>query len=142
MSLYRFFHPIEIRYGDLDPQGHVNNAKYLTYMEQGRVAYLAHLGLWRGDSFLDLGIILAQAQVTYLFPLRFGQPLQVGVRVSRLGNKSLTMEYSLQEATNGQEAAQGSSVLVAYDYRRGCSIPIPEEWRRTISEFEGLPYEG
>ena len=37
MSAYHFSYPIEVRYGDLDPQGHVNNAKYLTYMEQARV---------------------------------------------------------------------------------------------------------
>ena len=59
MSTCRFYHPIEVRYGDLDPQGHVNNARYLTYMEQARIAYVAHLGLWKGPSFLDIGIILA-----------------------------------------------------------------------------------
>ena len=44
MTDYKFFHPIEVRYGDLDPQGHVNNAKYLTYFEQARVHYLISLG--------------------------------------------------------------------------------------------------
>jgi hypothetical protein len=61
MNEYNFYYPIEVRYGDLDPQGHVNNAKYLTYMEQARVAYIRRLGVWKGDSFLDIGIILADA---------------------------------------------------------------------------------
>ncbi len=37
MTDFRFFHPVEVRYGDLDPQGHLNNAKYLTFFEQARV---------------------------------------------------------------------------------------------------------
>jgi hypothetical protein len=51
MNGYRFYHPIEVRYGDLDPQGHLNNAKYLTFMEQTRVKYFLKLGLWDGQLF-------------------------------------------------------------------------------------------
>ncbi|MGB9521632.1 MAG: acyl-CoA thioesterase, partial [Anaerolineales bacterium] len=85
MSSYQFFHPIEIRYGDLDPQGHVNNAKYLTYMEQARIQYIKNLGLWKSNSFLDVGIILAEVRVTYRIPIQYGTEIKVGVRVSRLG---------------------------------------------------------
>jgi acyl-CoA thioester hydrolase len=140
MQDFRFYHPIEIRYGDLDPQGHVNNAKYLTYFEQARIAYIAHLGLWKEQgSFLDIGIILADAHVTFLAPLLFGQKVQVGVRVTRLGNKSLSMEYTLQDVTTGQELASGSSALVTFDYRSQTTIAIPDHWRQTIAAFEDLP---
>jgi len=44
MAEFNYYHPIEVRYGDLDPQGHVNNARYLTYFEQARINYIAHLG--------------------------------------------------------------------------------------------------
>jgi acyl-CoA thioester hydrolase len=138
MSSYQFFHPIEIRYGDLDPQGHVNNAKYLTYMEQARIQYIKNLGLWKSNSFLDVGIILAEARVTYRVPIQYGTEIKVGVRVSRLGNKSLDMEYSLQDSATGREMANGSSVLVAYDYRSQQTIPIPDDWRLKIAAFEGL----
>ncbi|MGB9639911.1 MAG: acyl-CoA thioesterase [Anaerolineales bacterium] len=138
MSSYQFFHPIEIRYGDLDPQGHVNNAKYLTYMEQARIQYIKNLGLWKSNSFLDVGIILAEVRVTYRIPIQYGTEIKVGVRVSRLGNKSMDMEYSLQDSANEQEMANGSSVLVAYDYRSQQTIPIPDEWREKIISFEGL----
>ena len=138
MNGFRFFHPIEVRYGDLDPQGHVNNASYLTYLEQARIAYIRQLGLWPSGSFLDIGIILADAQLTFRSPILFGQPVRVGVRVSRLGNKSLAMEYRLEDGQSGQVLASGSSVLVAYDYRTGQTIPIPPKWRETITHFEGL----
>lgn len=138
MPIFHFHHPIEVRYGDLDPQGHVNNAKYMTYMEQARVAYIRHLGLWPGGSFLDLGIILADAQITFRKPILFGQPLCAGVAVTRLGNKSLTMEYSLEHAQDGSFFATGSSVLVTYDYASAQTVAIPEAWRQTIQQFEQL----
>lgn len=138
MPDFRFYHPIEVRYGDLDPQGHVNNAKFMTYMEQARVNYIRNLGLWDGASFLHIGFILAEARVTFLSPILFTQQVRVGVRVSRLGNKSLDMEYRIEDVQSGQELATGSSVQVAYDYRLAKTIPLPDNWRQAIREFENL----
>lgn len=142
MDRFRFYHPIEVRYGDLDPQAHVNNAKFLTYMEQGRIAYVERLGLWDGRSFMDIGIILAEAQVIFKAPIYYGQKVRVGVCVSKLGTKSLTMEYLLEDAEDRAQLAHGKSVLVAYDYHQGRSIPVPENWRQIIHAFEnGEPKE-
>ncbi len=94
MSSFRFYHPIEIRYSDLDPQKHVNNARYLTYFEQARIAYIRQLGLWDFRSFMDIGFILASAELTFLVPVELGWSVEAGVRVSRLGTKSLTMLLS------------------------------------------------
>lgn len=135
---FRFYHPIEVRYGDLDPQGHVNNARYFTYLEQSRVAYVVNLGLWRGGSFFDIGFILADAHLTFKASILFGQPIQVGVRVSRLGNKSLTMEYCIVNTHGNQEMASGSTILVTYDYHSQTTIPVPAHWRQAIMKFEGL----
>ncbi len=138
MSEFRYYHPIEVRYGDLDPQGHVNNAKYLTYLEQARIGYIGKLGLWDGSSFLDIGIILADAHITFQTPILFNRQVRVGVRVSRLGNKSLTMEYCLEDATDATGLAQATTVLVTYDYRSKETVPIPHKWRQAISTFEQL----
>jgi acyl-CoA thioester hydrolase len=159
MTEFRFFHPIEIRYGDLDPQGHVNNAKYLTYFEQARIAYIQHLGLWgatpgsgdlgseaaeAGDaehthhSFDDIGIILADVHVTFRSPVWFQHKVQVGVCVTRLGTKSMTMEYVLEDLNDGRELATANSVLVTYNYPTHTTIPIPPLWRDVIIAFEGL----
>lgn len=136
MPDFRYFHEIEVRYGDLDPQAHVNNAKFLTYMEQGRIAYIRDLGLWDGRSFFDIGIILAEARVTFLAPIHFGQKVKVGVRVSEIRNKSMTMEYVLLDGESGEKLATGSSVLVAYDYRLAQTQRIPDHWREAITRFE------
>jgi acyl-CoA thioester hydrolase len=138
MPDYLFYHPIEVRYGDLDPQGHVNNAAYLTYFEQARIQYIKHLQLWKSADFIDIGIILADAHVTFKAPVLFGQHVQVGVRVTRLGNKSLTMEYILEDQDTRQLLATASTTLVTYEYHTNQTIPIPDDWRSAMVAFEHL----
>ena len=140
MSDYRFYHPVEVRYGDLDPQGHVNNAKHLTYFEQGRVAYMIELGLFTKDqSFMEIGVILADVHLTYLEPIYFGQNIKVGVRVARIGNKSMTWEQAIVDADTGKELSKGEVVIVTYDYKTEKTISVPQEWREKFIKFEGLP---
>ncbi|MGD8752517.1 MAG: thioesterase family protein [Anaerolineales bacterium] len=141
MTEFNFYHPIEVRYGDLDPQGHVNNASYLTFMEQARISYLRQLGLWVSESFLDVGVVMAEASVSFKVPIHWGQQLLIGVRTSRLGNKSMQLNQTFEDAQSRQELAKGSVVLVAYDYHSERTIPIPENWREIITTFENLPIE-
>ena len=136
MSNFRFFHPIVVRYGDLDPQGHVNNAAFLTYLEHARVAYVRHLGLWDGNSFLEIGIILARIELDYKEPILMTDAVEVGLRTSRLGNKSLDMDYVIRGINTGQVFAEAKTVQVAYDYQKGITIPIKDSWRKTLQDFE------
>lgn len=137
MSAYKFFHPIEVRYGDLDPQGHVNNAKYLTYFEQARIYYFMQLGLFTADqSFMEIGVIVADIHITYHIPAHYGDPLKVGVRAAKIGNKSMTIEQCVTHAQSREALASGTVVLVAYDYEKRKTIPIPDGWRKAFSEFE------
>jgi len=139
MPQFRFYHPVEVRYGDLDPQGHVNNAKYLTYFEQARIAYWIDMGFFTTDqSFMEIGVILADVHLTYLEPVYFGQKVKVGVHVARLGNKSMTWEQNVIDVESDKELAKAEIVIVAYDYRQEKTILIPQEWREKIIEFEGL----
>ena len=139
MSDFKFFHPVEVRYGDLDPQGHLNNAKYLTFFEQARLRYLIHLGLFvKGQSFMELGAIVADVHIAFLAQIHYGDDIKVGVRTSKLGNKSMTIEQNIVNNASGQEMAKGEVVTVAFDYRSKKTISIPEEWRSKIKAFEGL----
>jgi acyl-CoA thioester hydrolase len=139
MLQYRFYHPIEVRYGDLDPQGHVNNAKHLTYFEQGRIAYMIELGLFtRDQSFMEIGVILADVHLTYLEPIYFGQNVKVGVHTAKLGTKSMTWEQNIVDAETGRELAKGKVVMVTYNYQTQKTIPVPGHWKETITRFEGL----
>lgn len=134
---FRFHHPIQVRYGDIDAQRHVNNARYFSYMEASRAAYLQHLGLWSGQDFDQIGIILLETQCTFMRPIVYGQTLQIAVRTLRLGNKSIQSAYLFLDAKTGEKHAQGTATVVAYDYVAGKSIPIPGAWRTAIEAFEG-----
>ncbi len=139
MSEYNFYHPTEIRYGDLDPQGHVNNAKYLTYFEHARTYYFLELGLIKkGQSFLDVGIILADVRITFHTSIVWENQIKVGARVKKLGNKSMILEQCVTDADNGTSYATGELVLVAYDYHTSQTIIIPDKWRKIISDFERI----
>lgn len=138
MSDYRFYQAITVRYGDLDAQGHVNNATYLTYLEHARVAYMQALGLWDGHSFLDVGIVIAEIRITYKAPILLGQKIRVGVRITRMGNKSFAMSYLVEDTENGTPLAEAESVQVTYDYHNGVTIPIPPSWRQIVATFEHL----
>ncbi len=138
MSKPRFFHAMEVRYADLDAQGHLNNAKYLTYFEQARIHYFEQLGLLsKAQSFMDIGTIVADIHIRYLAPVYLGASVRVGVRTESMGNKSITIQETIVDGESGQVYADGTVILVSYDYRTHETIRVPEAWRRKITEFEG-----
>jgi len=138
MSPFNFYYPIQIRYGDLDPQWHLNNAHTVILMEQARTAYLVQVGLWDGKDFNRLGLIVADIHVSYKAPVTLLQQVRIGVRVARIGTKSLVMEYALEDVNTQQELATGESIMVAFDYPTSQSILVPADWREKIHQFEGI----
>jgi acyl-CoA thioester hydrolase len=126
---FDFVHRERVRFRDVDAMGHVNNAVFATYVEQARIEYLRHLGLLDGP--LYMGMILARLELDFLAP---GQPqgeVEIGVRATRSGNKSFVLEYELQQ--EGSAVARATTVLVAYDYERSQSVPLPEAWREQLA---------
>ena len=138
MPDFNYHYDVEVRFSDLDALGHVNNARFLTYMEQARINYFKDLGLWSGNSLYEIGFILADAHVNFRSPILFGQAVSVQLGITRLGNKSMTMHYRMVDKNSGRELSDGSTVLVTYDYHASATVPIPPDWRAAIRRFEGL----
>jgi len=138
MTQYHFYYPIQIRYGDLDPQWHVNNSRFLTFLEQTRLAYLINLGLFDGEDFFSLGLIVADIHINYVAPIKMSEKIRVGMRVTRLGNKSLNTEYLIENEDNGVIKARSEIVMVTFDYKLDKSVPIWPHWRGKIAAFEGI----
>lgn len=136
---YRHRTPIAIRYGDMDTLGHVNNAIYLTYVEQARIAYVREMNLWEGGA-TDLGLIVAKITIDYKAALTLADGVvNVWTRCSRLGNRSFDMQHRL---LTGQEtptlAAEVEVVVVAFDYVANQTVVLPDEWRQTITAYEPM----
>lgn len=121
--------PIQIRFKDVDKLGHVNNANHLSYFELARTVYFKDI-IKTDIDWSKQGLILARAVVDYKAPVHFEDDIYVYTSCSRIGNKSFDLSYSLVKVVEGVETelATGLSVLVCYDYTRGVSIPVPEEW--------------
>lgn len=136
MTTFSYYHPITIRYGDLDPQGHVNNAVYLTYLESARLGYYQQVGIYHPDSRILTGMVVVHNEIDYLAPIRFGQAVRVGLLVERVGTKSITFTFQIETDPDGMPLARGKSVMVAYDNSTEQGIPIPEDWREKINQFE------
>lgn len=137
MTDFHFYSPIQVRVADLDTQRHVNNSKYSTYIEVGRFEYLQATGLFDGIHFDDLGLIVADVHIAYLAQIELNQKLRVGVRTTRIGNKSLTLEYEIQDPDSGRVFARAETVMISYDYHTRQTVPISAEWRAKIAAFEG-----
>lgn len=137
---YQHHVPIAIRYGDMDTLGHVNNAKYLTYLEQARIQYFHDNGLWDG-TVSHTGMIVARVTIDYRAPMTaHDQIAHVWTRVTRLGNRSFDMEHLILVERNGESVttANGTIVIVVFDYEANQSKAIPQTWRDRLTVYEGL----
>jgi acyl-CoA thioester hydrolase len=124
-----FVHVEQVRFRDLDPMGHVNNAVFLTYIEQARVAFLAEVGAATGLE--DMNMIVARVEIDFKAPVRLGKQVEISVHATRLGTKSFDLDYVLR--VDGDVVAEAKSVQVAYDYDRREPIALPADWREKLS---------
>lgn len=139
---FRFSTPISIRYCETDKSGHLNNISYVIYYEQGRVEYLNLLGIGKPmfEEEHDIMFVAIDIECQYLAQVYFGDVLQLGVRIAKLGNRSLDMEYYLVTKRGEEEVlvATGRGACAFISKESGRSIPIPLEFREKIMEFEQL----
>ncbi|MGO8948951.1 MAG: acyl-CoA thioesterase [Ktedonobacterales bacterium] len=145
-SRISFWVPVEVRYSDLDAQGHVNNATFFTYFEQGRVAFFAELrarhraaaeasanSLIPGTHSPDLPFVLASATCSYLRPITSLTPVIVGVRSSRITHAAIEMEYAVCNQLDGILYAAGTTRTVSIDPASGRPRALPN-WARLALE--------
>ncbi|GAA5336328.1 MULTISPECIES: acyl-CoA thioesterase [Thermus] len=123
---------VDVRFRDLDPLGHVNNAVFLSYMELARIRYFQNIS---PDWLQEGHFVVARMEVDYLKPIFLEDEVLVGVRAVGMGRSSLRMEHLI--TANGVPAAQGVGVLVWLE--GGKPAPLPEEVRRRIEALEGRP---
>lgn len=141
---------ITVRYQDLDPYGHVNNAVHLALFESVRVAYMRGLALEAGLGDLRAGDIsgmrylVAEANLRYKAPIFLDDVVHGAARVTYISNRSCGMEYELRVGESyeaGRTAVQGSTALVFYDPDTEEVRPRPEWFLSAVAAFEDRPKE-
>ena len=138
INLFKHKIKINVRFSDLDAMRHVNNATYLTYLEEARIAYFNEV-LDREKNNLNYYAVVARIEIDYAQPINLGDEVEVFTRVSKLGNKSSDVEHLILIHRSGEEflACSAATKLVSYDYKNSMSLPIPDDIRKKIIEFEG-----
>ena len=127
--------PIEVRFKDLDAMGHVNNAVYFTYFEEGRKhLFFNHLQSKAQTAF---NFILAHISCDYKRPIQLVDRPCLQVFVTKIGTKSFGLKYRIIDlAAEERIYAEGESVQVSYDYGRGRSVPLPDDIRKALKAYE------
>jgi acyl-CoA thioester hydrolase len=137
-----FTHQLQVRFRDCDAMGHVNNAVYLTYLEEARFAHWRASGLAAmtldgatsaGDATADIpGVIVARVEIDYRRPAGHGDVLRVHVGIAAIGRTSFTYEYEIVDAAGGL-VASARTVIVRFDYAANRPVPLSEEIKQALT---------
>ena len=124
--------PISVRWRDMDSMGHVNNAKYISYLEEARVRWM--LGV-EGVAMTDrIAPVVAATNVNYKRPLIWPNDILVELFVERLGSSSITIGHRiLDQKDEGVLYSDGNVVVVWIDTQTGKSASLPDAVRAASS---------
>ena len=125
---YRYFLPITTRWMDNDAYGHINNVTYYSYFDTVANHFLIHEGGLDIVSSPIIGLVV-ESRCTYKAPLAYPDRLRAGLRVDKLGNRSVTYGIGIFKEGEEQAAAHGYFVHVFVDRQSRKAVPMPERMR-------------
>ncbi len=136
--IYRFFHPIQVRFIETDQQGHVFFGHFLTYFDVALTEYLKTIN-YGYDQFLEAGIdfFYVESLCQYRDRAFFDDILHVHARIAKIGNSSFTFEFAIFESVSQRFIANGHIVAVAVDRSTTKPVRAPEGFRQAVDRFEG-----
>jgi len=117
--------PIQLRFGDTDKMGHINNAVYASYAEVGRLAFLSSLEIEAPS------LILARLAIDFRRQVLLGDECYMTTRVVSVGNSSIVLAQTLM--ANGAVAADFEAVIVWFDYREQRPARVPQAARAALT---------
>jgi YbgC/YbaW family acyl-CoA thioester hydrolase len=120
--------PLSVRWRDLDAFNHVNNSKYLSYLEEARLRWmLAMPGMGMDD---DVAPVVAASNLNYRRPIEWPGDVVIELFVERTGGSSLTIGHRIVDSKDGGTLyCDGHVVMVWIDRNSGRSAPLPESVR-------------
>ena len=141
-SHFTFFHPLRVRWAEVDLQRVVFNGNYLLYFDVAFTEYWRHTGLPDPLAQQAAGaeLFVRKAQIEYHGSAGFDDELQIGVRCARLGRSSMTMALAIFRGDD--HLIDGELVYVYADAHEKKSVAIPDAWRSRIGALERTPPEG
>ncbi len=125
-----------IVWGDMDAFQHLNNTIYFRYFESARIAYFERLDLLDYMDATGIGPILASTSCRFKIPLTYPDTVSIGTRVSDIETDRFTMVYYVVSHQHQKIAAEGTSLIVTFDYKANKKVHLPAEVRQWIEALE------
>jgi len=140
MNKEEFVHKtnIQVRFGEVDMAGVVNNAVYLRYFEHARLEYMKACGLMPPGGIFSDGHLyfIVRNEINYCDFARYDDELIVYTRVSFVKNTSYGFEHVIENAKTGSIIADGKGVIVHVDAKTRKSAPMDESVYEKIKSFD------
>jgi acyl-CoA thioester hydrolase len=134
--MFKFYHPLKVRYVETDAQGHVFFGHYFTYFDVALTEYMGNLGFTYADMLAQgVDMYYVDARCQYKGRAFFEDFLHVHARIARFGDTSFSFEFAIVRA--GELIANGEITAVTVDTQTWKPIRVPEALRRAVREFEG-----
>jgi acyl-CoA thioester hydrolase len=127
-----YTHILTPRFSDIDVYHHVNNAVYLTYFEEARVAFSTASGL-RARFTRACSTILAHAEIDYKAPAYLGDELHIEVAAGNVGRSSYDYVYTVRRPATGSIIAIGRTVQVCFNFETNSVVRVPEDWKAILN---------
>ena len=134
---YRFFHPIRVRYVEVDSQQHVYFGHYLTYFDVALIEYMHTIGYNYPDmvaSGIDMFYVASECQ--HKGSARFNDLLHVHTRIGIVGNTSFAFEFAIYKQPDAELIATGKITAVAVDTKTRKPVHAPDALREAVARFE------
>jgi acyl-CoA thioester hydrolase len=133
---FRVWYTVDVRWGDMDSFGHVNNAKYFTYYESARIRYFQEVGMLDHYESRRQAPAMVTTTCNFRRQARYPETLEVGIRIVKIGKSSFTHEYCIFLKDQDTVVADGTSVCAWIDYDANQSIMLPESLRARMHEID------
>ena len=124
----------QVRWGDLDAFMHVNNAAYLTYIQEARVDFTVYSRQRANLQPVLIEMVVAHADIDYINPIYdAGIEIDIAVWVSKIGTSSFVLQYELSK--DGTIYAKAKTVQVTVSMETKTSRPVNEQEREFLSKY-------
>ncbi len=128
---------VGLRYSDMDTFGHVNNARYFTFLEEARIAWFEACVPEKWD-FEKHGVLVVRNEMDYIKPVNPGDRLVIRLGASGMGNSSINIKYEGFVFPQGEEekaalAFRAATTLVSWDTLAGKVTRVHDDWRMAIT---------
>ena len=144
LGKYKHKYQVRVRNFEVDSQGIVHNAIYLEYCETGRVEYVRKLGfrLLPGGTFGNsIKVMVKRNEITYNYPARIDDLIDVYTRISYLKESSFCFEHLLINPETNKLYCYNKSIQVYLNPDTNLPERLPEKYRKLFKDFEGRDLE-